>query len=171
MLVSEQCEIELQISNYKDAILCDVMPMDVCHILLGRPWQHGRSAKHDGRKNIYKLENDGVKHKLMPLQEKEESRSEDKSKTLLGGKEFLQQLNEEEVSYVIICKPEIVTKIYLLDFPIKIQDMLSEFGDIIVDDLRNELPPIRKISHHMDFIPGVSLPNKAAYRITSQENE
>ena len=38
LLVSEQCEIELQIANYKDTIFCDVMLMDVCHILLGRPW-------------------------------------------------------------------------------------------------------------------------------------
>ena len=42
---------------------------------------------------------------------------------------------------------------------------------ILVDDLPNELPPIRKISHHMDFIPGVSLPNKVAYRMNLQENE
>ena len=52
LLVSEQCEIGLQIGNYKDTILCDVMPMDVCHILLGIPWQYDRNAKHDGRKNI-----------------------------------------------------------------------------------------------------------------------
>ena len=44
----------------------------------------------------------------MPLQEKEESRSEDRSMTLLlGGKEFLQQLNEEEVSCAIICNTKI----------------------------------------------------------------
>ena len=49
--------------------------------------------------------------------------------------------------------------------------MLNEFGDIIVDYLPNKLPPIRKISHHMDFIPGVSLPNKDAYRMTPQKNE
>ena len=36
ILVSEQCEVDLQIGPYKDKILCDVMPMDVCHILLGR---------------------------------------------------------------------------------------------------------------------------------------
>ena len=49
--------------------------------------------------------------------------------------------------------------------------MLSEFGDIIVDNLPNELPPIRKISHHMDFILRVSLPDKVAYKMTPQENE
>ena len=38
LLVKEQCEVALQLRKYKDKILCDVMPMDVCHILLGRPW-------------------------------------------------------------------------------------------------------------------------------------
>ena len=37
ILVSEQCEVDFQIGPYNDKILCDVMPMDVCHILLGRP--------------------------------------------------------------------------------------------------------------------------------------
>ena len=71
----------------------------------------------------------------------------------------------------MVCKPTVVTKIGLSEFPVEVQDMLSEFGYIIVDSLPNELPPIRKISHHMDFIPRVSLPNKDADRMTPQENE
>ena len=35
ILVSEQCEVDFQIGPYKDKILCDVMQMDICHILLG----------------------------------------------------------------------------------------------------------------------------------------
>eukprot|EP00253_Pinus_taeda_P007772 PITA_07772 len=34
LLVNELCEVELQLGKYKDKIICDVMPMDVCHILL-----------------------------------------------------------------------------------------------------------------------------------------
>ena len=34
LLVNEQCNVEFQIDTYKDEILCDIMPMDVCHILL-----------------------------------------------------------------------------------------------------------------------------------------
>ena len=49
--------------------------------------------------------------------------------------------------------------------------MLREFSDIVVDDLPNELPPRRDTSHQNDFIPGASLPNKAAYRLTPQENQ
>ena len=43
------------------------MPMDVCHILLGRPWQYDRKAMHDGRNNLYTFEKDGEKNTLLPL--------------------------------------------------------------------------------------------------------
>ena len=49
--------------------------------------------------------------------------------------------------------------------------MLDEYTDIIVDKFPNDLPPIRSISHHIDLIRGEILPNKAAYRLTLQENE
>ncbi|KAI4340732.1 hypothetical protein MLD38_025541 [Melastoma candidum] len=26
--------------NYKDEVICDVISMDACHLLLGRPWQY-----------------------------------------------------------------------------------------------------------------------------------
>jgi hypothetical protein len=40
-----------------------------------------------------------------------------------------------------------------------------------VDELPRSLPPMRRVSHQIDLIPGASLPNKAAYRLTPQENE
>ena len=57
------------------------------------------------------------------------------------------------------------------DLPLEIQDMLNDYRDIIVDTLPDDLPPIRSISHHIDLIPGASLPNKATYRMTPIENE
>eukprot|EP00253_Pinus_taeda_P034987 PITA_34987 len=38
LLVDEQCKVEFQIGRYKDKVICDIIPMDVFHILLGRPW-------------------------------------------------------------------------------------------------------------------------------------
>ena len=49
--------------------------------------------------------------------------------------------------------------------------MLSEFSDIVVDDLPDEFPQKRNISDHIDFIPRGSLPNKESYILTPQENE
>eukprot|EP00253_Pinus_taeda_P023971 PITA_23971 len=52
-------------------------------------------------------------------------------------------------------------------------EMLEKVGlkHIVVDDLSDKLPPKRSISHHIDFIPGASLPNKAAYRMSPKDNE
>ena len=34
--VDKRVKVKLSMGNYKDEILCDVVPMEVCHILLGR---------------------------------------------------------------------------------------------------------------------------------------
>jgi hypothetical protein len=66
--VTKKCLIQFSIGkNYKDEILCDVVPMDACHILLGRPWQYDKRAFHDGFKNTYSFEKDGTKITLAPL--------------------------------------------------------------------------------------------------------
>ncbi|XP_047249379.1 uncharacterized protein LOC124885515 [Capsicum annuum] len=65
--VMRQCVIRFKVGNYQDEVLCDVIPMQACHLLLGRPWQYDRSTKHDGRTNQYSLEKDGQKVTLYPL--------------------------------------------------------------------------------------------------------
>jgi hypothetical protein len=57
------------------------------------------------------------------------------------------------------------------DLSEEVQELLYNFVDIVVDELPNSLPPIRSISHHIDLIPGESLPNKATYILTPRENE
>jgi hypothetical protein len=37
-MVTKQFQVEFKIGGYRDEILCDVFPMDICHVLLGRPW-------------------------------------------------------------------------------------------------------------------------------------
>jgi hypothetical protein len=53
-------------SRYKDKMWCDVMAMDSCLLLLGRPWQYDREAHHDGRKNTYSFLFGKVKITLLP---------------------------------------------------------------------------------------------------------
>ena len=45
------------------------MFMDVCHIILGRPWKYDRKFVRDGRKNTYSLEKEGKRHTLSPLED------------------------------------------------------------------------------------------------------
>lgn len=51
--VSKRCLVNFSIgSKYKNKAWCDVVNMDVCHILLGRPWQFDRSAIHVSPLNL-----------------------------------------------------------------------------------------------------------------------
>eukprot|EP00253_Pinus_taeda_P032880 PITA_32880 len=83
LLVDEQSEVEFQIGRYKDKIICDIMPMDVCHIILGRPWQYDRKVTHDGVMNCYKFEKDGVRYTLVPIIEEKETAEANETKALL----------------------------------------------------------------------------------------
>eukprot|EP00253_Pinus_taeda_P015107 PITA_15107 len=172
LLVDEQCEVEFQIGKYKDKILCDVMPMDVCHLLLGRPWQFDRSAVHDGKTNCYKFVKDGIKHTLVPIKEESTAEASGVKALLLGGKEFIKQIEDNEINFAVIRRPRaVVLHTQVSDLPEEVQRLLQDFGDIVVDDLPDELPPRRGISHCIDFIPGASLPNKAAYHMSPKDHE
>jgi hypothetical protein len=65
----------------------------------------------------------------------------------------------------------ILTSTSIDDLPEEIQEMLENFANIVVNDLPCSLSPIKSISHHIELIPGASLPNKEVYRLTLQENE
>jgi hypothetical protein len=171
--VTKQCLVKFKIGNYHDEIMCDVIPMDVCHILLGRPWQYDRNVVHDGRMNTYTLEKDGRIHKLLPIKDKEVKSEVSSTILLMSGKELLTELEKnEDPQFFFVRKPRIVlTSTRVDDLLGEIQELLEEFADIIVDELPRSLPPMRSVSHHIHLIPGASLPNKAAYRLTPQENE
>jgi hypothetical protein len=68
--VTKQCLVNFKIGGYRDEILCDVIPMDVCHVLLGRPWKYDKNVIHDSRRNNYTLEKSGRTHMLLPIEEK-----------------------------------------------------------------------------------------------------
>ncbi|XP_056852639.1 LOW QUALITY PROTEIN: uncharacterized protein LOC108835624 [Raphanus sativus] len=71
MRVSNQVLIPIAIGRYEDEILCDILPMEASHILLGRPWQFDRRVVHDGFSNKHSFEFNGKKTVLVPLSPKE----------------------------------------------------------------------------------------------------
>ena len=62
----EQFLITFNIVSYSDSVLFDFVPMDACHVLLGRPWQYDKRVIYDRWKNTYPFEKDGNKFKLQP---------------------------------------------------------------------------------------------------------
>ena len=65
--VNRQVLVSFSIGRYKDEVLCDVVPMHVSHILLGRPWQFDRKVNHDEFKNRHSFVKDNKTITLVPL--------------------------------------------------------------------------------------------------------
>ncbi|XP_059068531.1 uncharacterized protein LOC131859036 [Cryptomeria japonica] len=172
VLVSEQSWVEFKIGSYEDKILCDIVPIDVCHLLLGKPWQYDREAQHDGKNNVYVIKKGGVSYTLTPLKEDESVVHEGPSVMVVKEKEFIKNLEEEECGYTIMGKPisEVVDNDNK-EVTKEVKTLLDNYEGIAVKELPNSLPPIHDASHHIDLIPSASLPNKVAYRMTPQQNE
>jgi hypothetical protein len=49
--VTKLVRINFAIGSYRDVVDCDIVPMDACNILLGRPWQFDTDCMHHGRSN------------------------------------------------------------------------------------------------------------------------
>jgi hypothetical protein len=147
--------------------------MDVCHLFFGRPWKYDRNVVHDGRKNTYTPEKNGRMHMLFPIKDKEVKTEMRNTIILMSGKKLLKEFKKkEDTKFILVRKPKIVlNNTRIDDLPEEIQELLEEFTDIVVDELPCSFPPIRSISHHINLIPGASLPKKVVYRLMSQENE
>eukprot|EP00253_Pinus_taeda_P006938 PITA_06938 len=141
-------------------------------LLVDEQCEFDRSEVHDGKTNCYKFVKDGIKHTLVPIKEENTAEASGVKALLLGGKEFIKQIEDNEINFAVIRRPKaVVLHTQVSDLPEEVQRLLQDFGDIVVDDLPDELPPRRGISHCIDFIPGASLPNKAAYRMSPKDHE
>lgn len=96
VLVDEKALVEFEIGEYKDKVLCDIMPMEACHLLLGHPWKYDVKAIHDGEKNRYVITKHGKKYQMDPLVEPSEEKHLGTSIMVLSGKEFLKVMKKEK---------------------------------------------------------------------------
>ncbi|XP_059070715.1 uncharacterized protein LOC131860330 [Cryptomeria japonica] len=177
-IVDEQCWISFAIGEYEDKVLCEVVHMDACHLLLGRPWQYDTSAQHDGKKNVYHIKKNGDSFTMTPLPDEPKEKTSTNSVMLVGEKEFMRGLKEEKtLCFAVVVKPkdnrpkEEKIQNFAKDVgPKEVADLLNQYKGIVADGINDTLPPERLVSHCIDLIPGATLPNKAAYKLTPKQN-
>ncbi|VVA37512.1 Hypothetical predicted protein, partial [Prunus dulcis] len=47
--------------------------------------------------------------------------------------------------------------------------LLTKFSNVILDDLPDDLPPVREIQHAINLVPGLQIPNLPHYRMNPPE--
>ena len=62
--VTKHAVIAYSIGNFKDEVLCDVLPMDAYHMLLGRTWKFDKSVIYHGKTNTYSFKVKGCSYSL-----------------------------------------------------------------------------------------------------------
>jgi hypothetical protein len=67
--VTHKVRVPFTVDDYVDEVECDVLPLEVCGLLLGRPWQYDRNAMHAGRANTYYFVYDGNQRTLKPMRD------------------------------------------------------------------------------------------------------
>ena len=65
--VTRLVRVEFAIGSYHDSIDCDVVPMQACSMLLGRPWQFDKDSLHSGKTNQYSFVHNDKKIVLHPM--------------------------------------------------------------------------------------------------------
>jgi hypothetical protein len=170
--VKQRCLVKFSLGKkYIDEAWCDVIPMTVCHMLLGRPWLYDRRVLYDGYANTYSFNFQGKKFVLDPLQISEFD-TKKKVVPVLTIRQF-SRIIEAENMVLLIVNREVKQEDNIIptDLPTEFLAMLEEFQDIMPDEVPNRLPPMREVQHAIDLIPGSTLPNLPHYRMSPTENE
>ncbi|XP_076913989.1 uncharacterized protein LOC143572824 [Bidens hawaiensis] len=145
-------------TTYKDDIWCDVVSMDACHLLLGRPCEYERNIEHNGWFNSYNFLFGGVKITLVPSKPKQLATKH--SGNMLTISQFEDELGKTNSVFVLIGKPVPGE----VEIPEAVIPLLDKFYDVFPDELPDGLPPLCDIQHHIDLEPGSQFPNRPHYR-------
>jgi hypothetical protein len=167
--VDQHCLVNFSIGEkYQDEVWCDVIPMDICHLLLKKPSQFDRKVHHDDFMNIYSFELNGVKIILgsskMDIIPKLSLKN---NNFILPKSKFAKLFEESQIVFALVVKEvkEKNSKIPELLVP-----LLKQFQNLILDEILAGLPPMRSVQHCINLVPGAVFPNKAAYRMNPIEN-
>ena len=149
--VKHRCLISFTIGkHYQDEVWCDVVPMDVCHLLLRRPWKYDRKVIYDGLKNTYTFRKDGQKIVLAPLKLTIASTSKsEENNSLLSKSELEIEIRASLDVMTLVAVEEIEGE---KEIPEEVEPILEEFVDVVPEDIPLGLSPMRDIQHKIYLV-------------------
>ncbi|XP_075109265.1 uncharacterized protein LOC142181047 [Nicotiana tabacum] len=137
--------------------------------------KYDRSAFHDGRKNRYSLEHNGKKYIIAPLTHSQVYEDQKKMKESMGkhreGSKRETKGKEKDGKYEVRCEEREGSNERKEKVGNSERKKALDFEDVFPEDLPKGLPPLRRIKHQIDFVPGSQIPNRPAYRSNLEETK
>jgi len=109
IMVNKEVLINFSIGKYKDEVLCDVVPMEATHVLLGRPWKYDRHVLHHGLTNTMSFSFQRCKVTLKPLSPQELHEDQIKMKTKRENKKA-KEVSTKLIHNTLITKSIMLTR-------------------------------------------------------------
>ena len=174
--VTHRCLVPLRVAGYSATVWCDVLPMGVGSILLGRPWLYNFDVAQYRRANCCVFYFRGNKHVWKPYipvhPDDESSTVECETRNpplpLLGlvtARQFIKGLESDALLWAVQVRTKEAAEL-TEGFP----TFLCEFAPIFPAELPETLPPDRTIQNFIDFIPSASQPNLPHYRLNPTQS-
>ncbi|GJQ90219.1 reverse mRNAase [Tanacetum coccineum] len=166
--VNQQCKFRFAITNqYVDEVTCEVVLLDICHVIFGSPYLWERNAVYFRRAQKYQFEKDGQKYLV-------------KRSTGSGNVELIttcqarRLVNASQVLLLILLRPiEYSNKVSSLTLSCgyistQFENIIAEYHALF-DDV-GEMPPNRIIEHDIQLVADSTLPNIGMYQNSVLEN-
>ena len=65
--VNKQCHLAYSIKPFKDEVICDVPPLDVCDVLLGQPYMYQCHGVYESRPQSVTIKLGGQKYRILEV--------------------------------------------------------------------------------------------------------
>ena len=168
LIVDRQCTFKFALDeSYIDEVTCDVVPLDVCQVMLGSPYLFDRDGVLERRKQQYTFTKDGTKFVIRAIDTPHEGISlvtATQAKRMVNASRrfvlLMVRALEEKPSRLCLMALSQVQENDLVRLKDKFKDLFSDIDG---------LPPHRSVEHEIMLTATESLPNVGLYRTTVEE--
>jgi hypothetical protein len=175
--VTHSTRVHFFISTYHDYAHCDVVQMQTCSLLLGRPWEFDTDAVHHGKANNYdrviakmaKCEYEIQHDQTTPPSSSNAIKLKSCAMLAIQSDLFIPTTVDAHYHALVCSQVLFSLDDITMPFPRAITNLLQEFKDIFPAEIPPGLPHLRGIEHQIDLITGAMLPNRVTYRTNPEE--
>jgi hypothetical protein len=165
--VTRRCKLRFAITtNFIDEVELDVIPLDICGIVLGSPYLYDRKTIFHRHENKYHLFKNGVEYIVRAHTKK-------MNLSLVNVEQMKRLVNASKNFVLLMIKPkdDIENKVFQgCDAKLKsdLYEVVNQYDEMFHEP--KGLPPKRGIQHEIQLQQDCPLPNIGMYRMSVMEN-